>query len=315
MDLRTRPFDATDIAPCAAILARSAAYDAETVRVLPPFWEGLLRDEALIGSVVEDLSGGESAQRVCFGGSAFVSDEWMEEAQQGTSPFLTARTIQAELSGASPILRPGELGAQSEAGLRVLILHYGEAAALHPDVARMGRFRLLTAFNDEHRGYPIRDVVQEIWDEIPPEFVARGWGRVLTRYEGRVSQPEGSAVPGAARPTLVGMTAEDALRNPGDPMAPAFVFVAPRYAFSPAERALLRAALAGATDLELAERLDLALPTIKSRWRTIYQKAGQTDHRVLGEMAAPGKGGQVRGPEKRRRLLAYLRRHPEELRR
>lgn len=131
-----------------------------------------------------------------------------------------------------------------------------------------------------------------------------------TNYFSRRGEP---IPPIGRRPHLLALTEEEALANPGDPLAPAFVFTRPRCSFSSAEKKLLRYALTGATDVELTARLGLAPSTIKSRWRGIYARAAHELPDVVGGRTPPA-GRDGRGREKRRRLLAYLRAHPEELR-
>ena len=73
-------------------------------------------------------------------------------------------------------------------------------------------------------------------------------------------------------------------------------------------------ALLGRTDAELGHALHTALATAKKRWTSIYDRVASVDPELLlgTAEAVPPEG--KRGPEKRRRLLDYLRRHPEELR-
>lgn len=126
--------------------------------------------------------------------------------------------------------------------------------------------------------------------------------------------PRGESLPPLGRrPHLIGITREEVLANPGAIAAPVFLYVAPRLGFTRAEQRLLRHALAGRTDLELAGLLGVALSTVKSHWRATYDRVDRLAPELLP--AAPAATGQrSRGHEKRRRLLAYLRRHPEELR-
>ena len=115
------------------------------------------------------------------------------------------------------------------------------------------------------------------------------------------------------RPYLVGLTAAEARANPGDLGAPLFIYAPPRISFTRAEKSLLRQALLGLTDAEIAAKLRIALPTVKSRWRGVYSRIGDVAADVLPMIAAPGSGSN-RGQEKRRQLLEYLRRHSAELR-
>jgi hypothetical protein len=79
---------------------------------------------------------------------------------------------------------------------------------------------------------------------------------------------------------------------------------------SEGERELLWAALEGQTDTELAISLDLTLPAVKARWRSVFTRFAKMEKSLAPEFF--GQGG--RGPQKRHRILAYLREHPEELR-
>ena len=80
--------------------------------------------------------------------------------------------------------------------------------------------------------------------------------------------------------------------------------------FRAREQQLLQRALLGETDTEIADVLGLAPDTVKARWRTIYERVSEHAPELLPQEA----GDLKRGAEKRRRLLHYLRHHPEELR-
>lgn len=68
------------------------------------------------------------------------------------------------------------------------------------------------------------------------------------------------------------------------------------------------------TDLELGAALGVSVPTIKKMWASIYRRVADNRPEIIAENAHPPVEAQSRGKEKRRRLLAYLREHPEELR-
>jgi hypothetical protein len=203
--------------------------------------------------------------------------------------------------------------ANATEGLNVLILHYGETPRLGPDVQRLVRFRMLEAFIAAHRGYRIKEIVQEFWDEVEPEWVVNGWGRVRNDYADWLRKSGVAAPPAGRRPYLIGVTREEALAVPGSPMGSVFVDAPPRFGFTPPEQRLLGEALGGQTDAELARGLRVAPSTVKARWRTIYDRVGEVASDLLPVAADDGASGG-RGPEKRRRLLEYLRQHPEELR-
>ena len=127
----------------------------------------------------------------------------------------------------------------------------------------------MLAFIEYMRGYRIKAMIQEFWDEVPPQAILNGPCPVVKDYapyfEGRGELPP----PLGQRPFLGSLTREDILGNYGHIAAPVFVYTPPRLGFTRAEQRMLRQAVFGYTDVELAQRLQLALPTIKNRWRTL----------------------------------------------
>jgi DNA-binding CsgD family transcriptional regulator len=96
-------------------------------------------------------------------------------------------------------------------------------------------------------------------------------------------------------------------------MASLFVHRPPQFGFRPSEQRLLLAALQGGTDEDLADTLGISLSAVKKAWRSIYDRV--TDRRPgLIPDQVPEELTSERGKEKKQRLLAYLREHPEELR-
>lgn len=301
------------IAHAGAAMRGRLAYREEALAGLGRAWRRLLRDDALNASVLETRAAGGAAVVAGFGASVFVTDGWAAQARGAKEPYLSAQTIRLELGGHSPILRPAAIARSNDAGgLNVLILHYGEGAQVPAEGRAALRYRMFESLVETHRGYRIRQVLQEFWDELDLEYVLHGWGRVVSDYAS-FFQRRGEALPPLGRrPHLVAITREECLANPGAIAAPLFVYTPPRLSLTRAEQRMLAHALLGRTDVELARGLRLALPTIKSRWRGIYNRVGFAAPELLP--SAPGRSASSRGQEKRRQLLEYLRRHPEELR-
>jgi hypothetical protein len=175
------------------------------------------------------------------------------------------------------------------------------------------RFEMRDSSFNDHRGYQIKEILKEYWDEMELPFVLSGWGRRRTD-DAEFFRRRGLAVPEPeSRPYLIGLTRDEARGDPGDMAAPLFVYAPPRIFFSPAEQKLLTVALLGETDRQLARSLNLGLPTVKGHWRQIYARVAAVSPELLPDSAeVPPE--RARGKEKRRPLLDYLRRHPEELR-
>src|SRR5262245_27129018 len=88
-------------------------------------------------------------------------------------------------------------------------------------------------------------------------------------------------------------------------------YKAPVLRLRPAEQSLLSAALAGKTDAELSAALGVSIEAIKKRWISIFERVEQFKSEILSQTDADSDG---RGPQKRHRVIAYVRTHPEELR-
>jgi len=315
MDLRYRPIEPRDCDVCLSLFRGRVSYPPDTLTHLTTFWNRLLADDAMLAAVIEDRDRSGASQVVALGTTVFVTDDYMREARSGNEPYVTARTIALELGGRSPILRPAAIRrANSGDGLNLLVLHYGEARErLSPEERIAVRYKMRDAFLAHHSGYQIKEILQEYWNEIELPFVLRGWGELRTDYADYFNRCGLALPPPDFRPHLIGLTRAEARAKPGDMAAPLFVCAPPRFFFSPSEQELLRCALDGKTDAQLARSVHLALPTVKGRWRQIYARVAVVSPELLGD-SADILPERARGKEKRRPLLDYLRRHPEELR-
>ncbi len=110
---------------------------------------------------------------------------------------------------------------------------------------------------------------------------------------------------------LAVVSRESALAAPYSAAAALYRYQAPVLRLRPAEQNLLSAALSGKTDAELSADLGLSVEATKKRWLSIFARVDQFKPGILSQTLADGDG---RGPQKRHRVLAYIRSHPEELR-
>jgi len=76
------------------------------------------------------------------------------------------------------------------------------------------------------------------------------------------------------------------------------------------DQQLLLAALRGATDTELVTELGVKLSAVKARWRSTFARIAE----AMPDMVSDVNDHEGRGPQKRHKVLSYLRSHPEELR-
>jgi hypothetical protein len=106
-------------------------------------------------------------------------------------------------------------------------------------------------------------------------------------------------------------TRESVLTAPYSVAAALYRYQVPELHLRPAEQSLLAAALVGKTDAELSEDLGLSIEAIKKRWMSIFDRVDEFKPEILSRNGAESDG---RGPQKRHRVVAYIRTHPEELR-
>jgi DNA-binding CsgD family transcriptional regulator len=317
VNLNTRLAAPGDLADCAKLFENHRAYPMELVRELPAIWLRLMREEAIRICVFEDRDRQPGARIVGCGATVFVTDDCAEHARRAAEPYLAVRLLRQDATGATPILRSAEIGAaNSSDGLNVVILHYAESANGYSDTERFAlAHKSLESFIWLLRGYNLKQMLQEQSDEISPPFILDGLAHVLTDYGDYYRRTGLPVPPPGARLYLTGITREEAMATPGRAIAPVFAYTPPRFFFSPCERRLLDRALLGETDRQLAKSLGRALPTVKSLWRTIYNRVGMVDPALLGSRHdAVVECQPTRGRERRRRILEYLRQHPEELR-
>jgi DNA-binding CsgD family transcriptional regulator len=312
MDFIVRPLEQRDLSACLDLLRGHLAYPASVLPELPGVWQSLLREDAVVTAVAESGSlDGKPASILAFGMVVFITDAWMAASRTSHEPYLSVRTIRQELGGPSPILRPPAIRRDSRGGgLNALHLHYVEAP-LSEQLRPVLDYRMRLAFIEDMRGYRLKAALIELWDEVPPYAINGGPYPVLTDYAAYFERRGEPLPPPGRRPFLLGVMGQEVVADFGRAVAPAFVYTPPSLGFTRAEQRMLHQAVFGYTDVELARRLKLALPTIKNRWRGLYDRLAHIGP-DLGIDLSPSS--EVRGQEKRRRLLEYLRRHPEELR-
>jgi DNA-binding CsgD family transcriptional regulator len=160
------------------------------------------------------------------------------------------------------------------------------------------------AFRDAHLGYHIRAIVHETFRPVHKALqLASGMAQL---HEFAQAVPDDCSDP---RPSVqVGMTRRQSLAEPaGSPISLLFRSEMPRYYFAASERRVLRAALSGRSDADIAAQFGVTRDAVKKTWRNVFARV---DHATNGD--ANGAADQT--GHRRRQLLEYIRQHPEELR-
>ena len=231
--------------------------------------------------------------------AVFVSDGFVHEAKT-TPMWIVPELVNRIASGRSPILSLAEFReANSTTGVNMLgwhvTFHPGEFYVENVPVA-------MTVFDRVMRGLKLKEVVGQANCLEHYHAMRYSGGLYFDRAQGAyVNYPELNAQNFADEPRTCGLTRELAAKQPTSWLGSFFAsYEPPHLGFAPCEQRLLRMALNGETDWQLADRMKISLHSVKKLWRSIYGRA---------DLAGQG----TRGEGKKRQILAYVRKHPEEL--
>ena len=262
--------------------------------------ERLHRNPYFISAVFEADPPFRGHSLIGFGASVFVSAAFMDAEIATPLPDINSRLIASVHAGRSVVLDRADIArANAGPGLDVVI-PYGtwRHEVMTHDERVEARTAVSLAFTELQAGYHLRRILWETASEEQEEFARRsGVYRAVGvfRESGRVlnlSDRQGAAGVPASLANVF------------------FKFVQPVLGLRAADQELLLAAQKGATDAELAGTLGLQLAAVKARWRSVLARIAEARPELLGDAI----DGPVRGVQKRHRVLAYIREHPQELR-
>jgi hypothetical protein len=312
MRLRRRPMTLRDAQACAQLIAshplESERY-GELQQQLSSVWKQCLRSESLITAILEDTESGEPSLQA-FGVSAFVTDEFVHSCKMPSMRWIGPELVRRLTRSDPPVLGPHAIrDANSNGGLNVA----SWAAILCPqnesDRTEV-QVELMTAFMQEHSGFKLKEIISQQNERIMMEVVSNSGGLFWNCAQRRYVEAHNFDVEEVLQhPFILGATRETA-RQHLSWTTTLFQYSQPRMYPKPAEQKLLSAAIRGLKDEELSCELGVSLSFIKKTWSSIYDRAAEKLPELNLEIAA----GSVpqRGKEKKQRVLAYVREHPED---
>jgi len=307
-----RPIREADLSACLEIqpacigdqiVGRSAA-----LRV----WTGLLDSPSFQANVIESERPLAGHRIVACGMGVFVSSAFADREIKNPRPGLNSRIIAGVASGESVVLNRAEI-AQGNAGEGIDFVNmYGTWRDGIMNAEQLAEVHALlgTSFVEHFTGYRFNRVLKEAIGSSQIALArATGTYRVVKEFQKTES-------------ALVVVTRETAAAAPYSVAATMYRYQAPVLRLRPAEQKLLAVALSGKTDAELSAALDLSIEAIKKRWMSIFDRVdefkpdilSQTDAYSSAMPSTTGSWSDGRGPQKRHRVVAYVRTHPEELR-
>lgn len=317
MEVRYRPLHPKDIGKCVEYVARHPILGrryGKLIEHLAAAIRAAQRDSYIAINVFEEVQ--RSAIRFLGPGMAvFVSEDFLSEAK--TTPFfwLGPELVKRIKYDKSPLLSDTEIrDANSTARLNLMVWH----TSFHPaDIVRIELgVAIMTAFEETFRGFLLKEIFSQA-DSLEQFNAARDAGGLyFDRRKGGYGRfPELDGDSFSAEPQNFGMTRELALSHGSSWIGSFFVYGPPRVGFSQSEQRLLLSALGSSgTDEELSEGLGVSLAAVKKAWRSIYDRVATRLPELIPPGIRPDGNAQSRGRQKKQRLLAYLREHPEELR-
>lgn len=313
MHLVYRPADIGDVNACARLVPKALYALAPDLRdLLPPLWRRGLRDGSGQLTVIEDAERPPETRIVAFGSSVFVSDAFAADSRACLPPPILAQIVRRSPDDPSLILSDEAVrSTNGGAGLCVLVPVIGwDKTVLDGEEVRWVKACLIEAFFYRYAGYRIKEFLQEVYSYDELERGSVIGIRLRTDYAPFFAC---NPPPPARRPFLVGVTKEEC--RDGSMISPLFLYATPRFGFRPGEQDVLCLALMGPSDDEIALALHVSPGTVHKRWQSIHERV--LKHAPKWFPAADTDASDLprtRGAEKRRRLLSYLRHHPEELR-
>ena len=315
MGIRHRQMRPKDVRECVDIVAAHPIVGpryGSAITDLRPVWLRLLGREAFMPVVFEELRGSD-VRILGAGVTAFVADDFMRELKTPPLFWIGPELARRVVRGDCPLLSDKEVRvANSGAGLNLIVWQIGilPEDLKRPDVTSAA----MTAFIRLHGGFLLKEVIVQPETMEHLHGLRNAGGLLLNPADGSYGEFHVSeAHDFLTAPCNIGGTRERVLGQLVSWAFPLFVYQPPRCGFSRSEQRLLFSALDGGTDEELAKTLQVSVSAVKKMWHSIYERVGACVPELLPNSVNHVESGE-RGKEKKHRLLAYLREHPEELR-
>ena len=239
-------------------------------------------------------------RQIGFGAAVILTRFFTNAELADPRPNINARLI-ADLCAGQRVLadRNDVARANASDGVDVLVLCpscWREGilnAAQEKEVDQL----LPSSFVEWLAGLRIRTILAETADDHSDAHVSRS-----LVFERIADFPQ-------ARRTLYAMTNKSVSMFSGHLGNTIFTYRVPQLRLKASHQQLLHGALAGGTDGELAAELGITFAAVKARWRSVFEQLETTMPGWLNEVHKD----EGRGLQKRHRVLAYVRKHPEEL--
>jgi hypothetical protein len=264
-------------------------------------WRNLLDNPAFQANVIESERPIAGHKIVACGMGVFVTKTFADREIKTPRAGLNSRIIASLASGESVVLSRAQIAAGNAGSGIDFVNMYGtwRDGIMNENQLAEVQALLGTSFVESFAGYRFNRVLKEaIGASRIALALATGTYRIVAEFQEHES-------------ALAVVTRESVLTAPYSVAARMYRYEAPVLRLRPAEQDLLAAALAGKTDAELSADLELSIEAVKKRWMSVFDRVDEFKPEILSNA---GVDSDTRGPQKRHRVIAYIRSHPEELR-
>jgi hypothetical protein len=305
-----------DIAACVQFIADHPVLGpryGSAIEHLGTAWRRFLGSDALFSIVSEETAPGDAGRMICSQVASFISDEFAMELATPPFKWIGPELVNRCIRGPVPILSDAELRhANSTEGLNILVWPTGPRSDFE-NLQELFRGSQAVFF-DAYRGFNIKRLQTQATHPLEMLMAVNSGGWYLrdmasTPLQSFQEPPESIFL----QPHLLEVTNQVAAERPGSWASLFFAYRKPMIGFTRGEQRLLSAALRGGTDRELSDLLGISLSAVKKMWAASYHRAQSCQPFDIGIEVDESADGD-RGKEKKRKLLTYVREHPEELR-
>jgi len=250
--------------------------------------------------LVDEQIGQEPKKLVAALWGHFIHDWYFDEFCQQDEPWLMNASKVTFDQGRNPFVTFAE--APTVDGFSLLIVAHDLLPSPNGEPKVNLHEYLMRYFVFYHSGWKLNRIIAEpVGEEDRNNLILNGW-KVVTDYVHKRHLEE-------KIPTLLTIDRETALAGHDAFMVRLFIYRARAVTLSLAEKELMRVARLGSyTDVDLAKELGITVDAIKKRWKSVYAKLSAALPNLLAQNQIGG-----RGPENRRKVIDYIREHPELL--
>jgi hypothetical protein len=274
-------------------------------------WQQLFEMKHASRSALVEMQCGGQVEIVGFGFASFVKKSFVDNELLNPVPGLNSRIIKSVVNGNSVIASYEEVrDANTRGDLQQVILDTSwKNGGLTPGQVDEVRVLLGQAYHELFSGYNFSRILWECVDQLDLWHIdGHRSFKIASRFEAyRIANPDTRWNPDRALGLVTTETMHD---DPHSVAAGLFHHhCQPQFAFTQTEQELLEVALEGADDTAASKSLFVTVAAIKHRWAGIFVRVAA----IRPDLCPPDANG-ARGIQKRQRILAYVRTHPQELR-